>query len=124
MSALLIVLPITSLGCWKDYTDRAIANGFHGALGIKGCFERAKLLGYQVFAVQYGGECYTSSEAAETYNKYGSCDICEGGAGGIWCQDVYQINGNLDISYVANGSYFFSQSHLISSNMSYFVTLN
>ena len=105
MSALLIVLPITSLGCWKDYTDRAIANGFHGAIGIQGCFERAKLLGYQVFAVQYGGECYTSSEAAETYNKYGSCDICEGGAGGIWCQDVYQINGNLDISYVGNGSY-------------------
>ena len=104
MSALLIVLPITSLGCWKDYTDRAIANGFHGALGIQGCFERAKLLGYQVFAVQYGGECYTSSEAAETYNKYGSCDICEYGTGGIWCQDVYQINGNLDISYVANGS--------------------
>ena len=121
MSALLIVLPITSLGCWKDYTDRAIANGFHGTLGIQGCFERAKLLGYQVFAVQYGGECYTSSEAAETYNKYGSCDICEGGAGGIWCQDVYQINGNLDISYVAN---LFSKYHFISSKMSYFVTLN
>ena len=97
-----IVLPITSLGCWKDYTDRAIANGYHGALGIIGCFERAKSLGYQVFAVQYGGECFTSSEAAETYDKYGSCDICEDGTGGIWCQDVYQINGNLDISHIAN----------------------
>ena len=114
MSALLIVLPITSLGCWKDYTDRAIANGFHGVLGKEGCFERAKLLGYQVFAVQYGGECFTSSQAAETYNKYGSCDICYDGTGGMWCQDVYQIKGNLDISYVAKGFFIYIDDHIYS----------
>ena len=88
-------MPITSLGCWKDYTDRAISNGYHGVLGIEGCFERARMLGYQVFAVQYGGECFTSSEAAETYDKYDRCDHCADGTGGLWCNDVYQIKGNL-----------------------------
>ena len=91
-------MPITSLGCWKDYTDRAISNGYHGYLGIKGCLERAKMLGYQVFAIHYGGECFTSSDAADTYNKYGSCDICQAGKGGIWCLDVYQIMGNINCS--------------------------
>ena len=36
-----------------------------------GCYEKAKSLGYSVFAINNGKECYTSASAWTTYKKYG-----------------------------------------------------
>ena len=83
--------PFTSLGCWKDNRARAI-DGYEGTIGIQGCFERAKALGNDVFAIQHGGECYTTATAGETYNKYGASNACSAsGTGGIWANEVYKI---------------------------------
>ena len=91
----------TSLGCWKDKTARAI-DGFEGKLGIQGCFERANALGNVVFAVQHGGQCFTTATASLTYNKYGSSNGCsDAGTGGTWCQEVYKI-GKMNIELAFN----------------------
>ena len=81
----------SSLGCWEDSKIRAI-NGFEGALGIQGCYERAVAKGYNVFAVQSGGDCFTTSTAENTYNIYGPSTMCSNdGTGGFLCQEVYKI---------------------------------
>ena len=82
-----------SLGCWKDSFDRAVP-GFQGNLIVNGsyilgCYERAKSLGFDIFAVQYGGECYTSLGALKSYNKYGASSDCVSGNGGPLANDVY-----------------------------------
>ena len=82
-----------SLGCWKDSFDRAVP-GFQGYLIVNGsyvlgCYEIAKSLGFDIFAVQFGGECYTSLEALKSYNKYGGSSDCESGSGGRLANDVY-----------------------------------
>ena len=60
-------------------------------LGFQGCSERAKSMGYSVFAIQNGGECWTTSNAKATYQKYGRSSNCKNGAGGSWANDVYEI---------------------------------
>ena len=87
-----------SLGCWKDTGDRAITGG-HERLGdygqesaILACFEKAKGLGYDVFAIQAGNACFTSATAEETYQKHGPSESCpESGTGGDWINAVYKI---------------------------------
>ena len=82
----------TSLGCWKDNSIRSI-DGYEGVKGIQGCFERAKALGYDVFAVQYRGQCFTTATAGETYKKYGPSNGCSAsGTGGAWANEVYKIH--------------------------------
>ena len=83
------------MGCWVDAVDRAVP-GSQGMLYvnesyISGCFERAKSLGFDIFAVQYGGECFTSKGARETYNKHGPSSACVDGGGGWWANSVYEI---------------------------------
>jgi hypothetical protein len=57
-------------------------------------------LGNDVFAVQYGGQCFTTATAGKTYNKYGPSNGCSSsGTGGTWCQEVYKI-GKMDIGKV------------------------
>ena len=81
-----------SLGCWKDQEIRAI-DGSEGSLGIEGCYQRAKELGNEFFAVQFHGQCFTSATAGDTYKKYGISNDCpEDGNGGSWCQEVYKIS--------------------------------
>ena len=50
-------------------------------------------MGNEIFAVQNGGECWTTANARETYDKYGVADNCcsQEGTGGTFCQDVYEI---------------------------------
>ena len=84
-----------SLGCWKDATKRAISGGirFTSDNPIEDCQIYAASLGYDVFAVQYGGECFTSSDADTTYQKYGKSRNCQkDGRGDNWAQNVYRIN--------------------------------
>ena len=85
-----------SLGCWKDTSTRAI-NNYEGKLGIADCYERAKTLGNEIFAIQYGSECWTTATAKDTYKKYGPAKGCcsEHGTGGRYCQEVYEI-GTID----------------------------
>ena len=94
----------TSLGCWKDTSSRAISilegkNPFlDGSYrtrkrAIQKCFYAAKSLGYDVFAVQDGGQCGTSSAAKSTFKKYGESTACKlDGKGGAWANNVYEIN--------------------------------
>ena len=89
----------TYIGCFKDEDDRAIIGSPKTVTGddrVQDCFEWAKSLGNTVFAVQSGSQCFTSSTAADTYDKYGlstECDETAGGeqTGGGWANAVYQI---------------------------------
>ena len=56
------------------------------------CYKRAKGLGHKFFAVQIGIECYTSSDAGQTYAKYGRTTGCKDGKGGSWMMNVYEIS--------------------------------
>ena len=52
---------------------------------------RAALLGYTVFGLEVGEECYTAADAEQTYKMYGPATNCTGGVGGQWALDVYNI---------------------------------
>ena len=91
-----MVLEYFSLGCWKDKSDRAIKGGLNGprvddSNSVHACFERAQSLGYTVFALQDGNQCFTSKDAGKTYNKYGTATNCKNGKGGDWANAVYKI---------------------------------
>ena len=59
---------------------------------IKKCYDAAINLGYNTFAVQDGGQCFSSKTADVTYNKYGSSSDCGGDKkGGPMANDVYKI---------------------------------
>ena len=48
--------------------------------------------GYRVFALQDGGECYSSEDALNTYRKYGPSEDClEDGQGGFWANHIYMV---------------------------------
>ena len=48
--------------------------------------------GYRVFALQDGGECYSSEDALNTYRKYGPSEDCSVyGQGGSWANHVYMV---------------------------------
>ena len=85
-----------SFGCWKDSPLRAISGGIRFIPGddpIEGCRKIALDRGYKVFAVQYGGECFTDGDAHQTYQKYGRSEDCSSdGRGGPWAQNVYQTD--------------------------------
>ena len=55
------------------------------------CYLDAVKLGYTVFAMQYGGQCFSGPSAAQTYRKYGSSIACVDGTWGGWSNDVYMI---------------------------------
>ena len=94
----------TSLGCWRDTGDRAIptlegkSSLLDGSYGsrvdpIQKCFEAAKNMGYEVFAVQNGGWCASSATARLTYKKHGASTGCRpDGEGASWANAVYEIN--------------------------------
>ena len=48
-------------------------------------------MGNQFFAIQNGGECWTTATAGDTYKKYGTCKCAADGTGGPFCQEVYKI---------------------------------
>ena len=81
-----------SLGCWWDGEKSAI-DDYAGYTILERCYELAKRLGYDVFALQRGGDCYTSATAGDTYKDYGPANGCcaVNGTGGIRCQEVFKI---------------------------------
>ena len=92
-----------SLGCWKDLIPRAIPSlegkstyldsHYRSRTNAKAkCFNAAISLGYAVFAIQDGGQCFGSETANNTYTHYGRSTGCSGdGKGGPLANDVYAI---------------------------------
>ena len=59
---------------------------------ITKCFKLASSLGFDVFAIQDGGQCMTSSSAEKSFDKYGTSTECSSsGRGGPMANDVYWI---------------------------------
>merc|ERR1711981_1474324 len=97
-----------SLGCWKDeiqFGKRAMES-LEGKPGLgrllKGpyktradavtkCFKAAAIKGYEVFAVQDGGQCFGSADAKETYTRFGQSFECSSMKGGPMANDVYVL---------------------------------
>ncbi|XP_078687317.1 uncharacterized protein LOC144919676 [Branchiostoma floridae x Branchiostoma belcheri] len=92
------------LGCWRDYSDRAIPTleGLDSILdgsnyqkrtdAIRKCRDAAANKGFTVFAVQNGGWCASSPNALQTYQKYGPSTAClPDGEGGPGANEVYMI---------------------------------
>lgn len=85
-----------NLGCWKDSLVRAIAGGHAEILtspetAVQVCRMRAEAMGWNIFGVLNGQQCYTSADAGDTYQKYGAGTGCTNGGGGFWRMDVYEI---------------------------------
>ena len=81
------------LGCWRDKPRRAIAGGIRFRGSIAKCEQFARRNGFRIFAIQYGGECFTARNAHQTYRKYGRAGNCKNGKGGGWAQNVYTVGG-------------------------------
>ena len=43
---------------------------------VQQCAQVALTKGYEYFAVQYYGECYTGNDVSQTYDKHGGSDKC------------------------------------------------
>ena len=101
--AVTFFLGYVSIGCYKDTGSRAIAilEGKDSILDgpyphrvnpIAKCAVAAMRRGYNMFAVQHGGQCFSSCTAHWTFNKYGKSTACwNGGEGGPWANEVYFI---------------------------------
>jgi len=101
--AVTFFLGYVSIGCYKDTGSRAIAilegkdsilDGSypHRVNPIAKCAVAAMRRGYNMFAVQNGGQCFSSFTAHWTFNKYGKSTACRnGGEGGLWANEVYFI---------------------------------
>lgn len=103
----IIVTEYRSLGCWADTTDwrnpskRAmmvmegldpiVADNYHERKQpISKCADVAKRLGFRVFAVQNGGQCFGGSDE-DSYKTYGPSEKCADGVGGSLANDVYKL---------------------------------
>lgn len=86
---------IRRIGCFKDKPRRAagsmVANQKGLKFAVRDCAHQARKRGYNIFAVQNGGECFLGPRAKITYNKYGRSTKCRGGKGGPWANDVYHL---------------------------------
>ena len=85
-----------SVGCFIDKLPRAISGGIvkYPNDPITMCYLKAKAAGKEYFAVQFGTQCFTSSDAGKTYDKYGAHTGCKNGRGGFARNNVYRITGN------------------------------
>ena len=100
--------PYRDLGCFKDsYPIRAmgelegdsrvisILDGLYTRRydEVQKCYKAASFLGFKVFAVQDGGQCFSSATANATFDRYGRSTEClSDGAGGPMANQVYKIN--------------------------------
>ena len=103
--------PYTSLGCWNDNpNNRAITPSIPGYnywdnISVDECAKKTKQAGFSVFGSQYGlgtkkGQCFSSHNALNTYNKYGKSDYCRNGTGGANANNVYQIKNTTQITHL------------------------
>jgi hypothetical protein len=73
--------------------DEILEGNYHQRSGaILRCAEAAYKRGYDVFAIQNGGKCLSSSSAIQSYSKYGKTTTCgRDGRGGVLANEVYNI---------------------------------
>ena len=74
------------LGCYKDHgRDRALPRNYANFRGqmnwtqletVQQCAQVAFNKGYEYFAVQFYGVCYTGNDASQTYDKHGGSGKC------------------------------------------------
>ena len=99
-----LAIPYKTLGCWKDSLPRALtsAEGKSTILGsgsyrwrenpIQKCYDTAKSFGQNIFAVQDGGQCFTSEGGDKSHEIYGPSSECRSdGEGGPMANEVYEI---------------------------------
>ena len=79
------------MGCYKDSLPRAFPDYYDTGLTVAGCYQKAIELGYEIFAIQNGGECWLDDSTQNNYDKYGKSDKCKGESGGKWLNSVYKI---------------------------------
>ena len=91
------------MGCYKDENVLAIPTleGRDPILdgpyrerndSIQKCYQATLSRGYPAFAVQFGGECFSSTDILAIYNRYGPSTACEAdGKGGGLANEVYLI---------------------------------
>ena len=93
-----------NLGCWK-FTEESTIPKLENSLldvdyslrkdAIKKCYLFSKSLGYKVFALKDGGDCLSSANSEDTYDRNGISTECETtGKGGTSSVQVYKI-GNV-----------------------------
>ena len=115
----------TSLGCWRDSSNRAITPSIPGYnywnnVSVDECARKTKAAGFSVFGSQYGGQCFASHNAQNTYKKYGRANNCSNGTGGGWANNVYQLkNPTKNKSMLYQGETLKQGERLISSNNSF-----
>ncbi|XP_031575055.1 uncharacterized protein LOC116308716 [Actinia tenebrosa] len=82
-------------GCYKDEKEgRAFPKylgKFPAERAVSKCAALAEKEGFPVYAVQFGGECWTGPESEQDFDKYGKSDGCENGVGGTLANDVYSL---------------------------------
>ncbi|XP_066302872.1 uncharacterized protein [Branchiostoma lanceolatum] len=100
----------TSLGCWKDESNRTMqkvektdprldGKFWRRTNPIQKCYQVALSRGFTLFAVR-NGQCF-GAPGGNNYKKYGPSTACKpSGEGGPWVNEVYKIGQNL--SYYAN----------------------
>ena len=100
----LLSVKFTHIGCYKDNGNRAmpVMEGSDPILdgppqqrenAISKCAFLAKKLGFTVFSVQNGGECFSGPNAMKDYDKYGPSSVpCTNGKGAGYANDVYFLD--------------------------------
>ena len=79
-------------------------NGTHGTHykrrsdAVKKCMVAALEFGYDIFAVQDGGQCFSGANAGTAYKTEKSSD-CDGLTGGPMANDVFIISKFLSLAY-------------------------
>ena len=95
-----------SLGC---FVDNAQAHALHSmenenstyldgsyqtrTNAVKKCALEAAKRGFQAFAVQNGGACFSDAGALVNYSMYGNTSCPQGGKGGHLVNEVYLLGG-------------------------------
>merc|ERR1711881_708005 len=93
----------TALGCWKDDIPRALPSleGKSTILSehytvrenpIQKCELAAAAKGFTTFAVQDGGQCFSSADAKTKVKTHGSSTACSSGKGGPMANSAYEIS--------------------------------
>lgn len=91
-----------TLGCWKDTIPRVIPTleGYstfldgpykHRMNAVNKCLKAALEKKFEVFAVQDGGQCFSSADARSKYKQSGNSDKCKIMKGGPMANDVYEV---------------------------------
>ena len=96
-----------TVGCYKDTANRTISSleGQDPILdgpfterenAISKCASAAIKAGFIIFAIQDGGQCFSSATAPQTFDKYGESNDCQSdGEGGGMANQVYYIKGTI-----------------------------